>query len=96
MLLLFLAMFVTAGFIIVAVFYATNVYSSQQSALLAGLGAGAWSATVMLAMPIFGRLFDLKQYEAAFALAALVPMAGWGIWMALNRRSPDSRGSQQV
>jgi ACS family hexuronate transporter-like MFS transporter len=84
--LLFVAMFMTAGFIIVAISYATHVYSATRSGLLAGLGAGSWSAGVTVLMPLFGRLFDQRRYDLAFLLAALAPVVGWAGWMWLNRR----------
>jgi hypothetical protein len=36
-------------------------------------------------MPIAGRLFDQKNYELAFLITALFPLAGWAIWLVLNR-----------
>jgi ACS family hexuronate transporter-like MFS transporter len=84
--LLFIAMFVTAGFIIGAVAYATSNYSTGHAGLIAGLGAGSWSAVVGAAMPGMGRLFDLHRYGTAFFLAALFPVAGYAIWRMLSAR----------
>ncbi|MGH9672278.1 MAG: MFS transporter [Bryobacteraceae bacterium] len=81
----FVAMFTTAGFIIVPISYATWVYSQKYSGLIAGLAAGSWSAAVAMVMPLFGRLFDHQRYEAAFLVAALFPVAGFGIWRWINR-----------
>jgi len=83
--LLFLAMFVAGGFIILTVGYATHVYSAAHAGLIAGLGAGAWSAGVAVAMPLFGKLIDLKRWDVAFVLAAVVPVAGHLYWLAVNR-----------
>jgi ACS family hexuronate transporter-like MFS transporter len=83
--LLFFAMFISAGFIIGAVAYATSRYSMRHSGWIAGLGAGSWSAVNALVMPGVGRLFDLHSYGAAFVLAAIFPIAGWGFWRVLNR-----------
>ena len=47
----FFAMFVAAGFIILSMTYATHTFSVEHSGLIAGLGAGAWSAMVALVMP---------------------------------------------
>ena len=85
MLELFLAMFVGAGFLILSVAYAVHVYSSSHSGLIAGLGAGAWSALVALLMPVFGRLFDMQRFDLAFLLAAACPVLGYLIWTAINR-----------
>jgi MFS transporter, ACS family, hexuronate transporter len=83
---LFFAMFVGAGFIILAMAYATTVFSLSRSGFIAGLGAGSWSAVVTLVMPLFGRLFDQHQYSQAFLLAALFPVAGCVLWWTLNAR----------
>jgi ACS family hexuronate transporter-like MFS transporter len=83
---LFFAMFVAAGFVIVAVAYATQVYSSEHAGLIAGVGAGSWGACVALAMPLFGRFFDQKRYDAAFLLAASIPVIGYLGWLYLTTR----------
>jgi ACS family hexuronate transporter-like MFS transporter len=76
----FFAMFAAAGFIILSMAYATHTFSSGHAGLIAGLGAGSWSAMVALVMPALGRLFDLKQYNTAFACAALFPILGFVLW----------------
>jgi ACS family hexuronate transporter-like MFS transporter len=84
---LFFSMFITSGFIVGAVAYATSHYSARHSGLIAGLGAGSWSAVVALVMPAVGKLFDLRNYDAAFELAAVFPIAGYAVWRVLNRTS---------
>jgi len=94
LLLMFLAMFVAGGFIILTLAYATHVYSKAHSGLIAGLGAGAWSAAVAVVMPVFGRLIDLGRWDKAFLLTAVVPGIGYLFWLAANRStgiSPDPR-----
>jgi ACS family hexuronate transporter-like MFS transporter len=88
---LFFSMFVAAGFLILPIAYATHVYAQAHAGLIAGLGAGAWSAAVAVTMPVFGRLFDLGRMQEAFALAAVFPVAGYAIWLWANARrvSPD-------
>ncbi len=88
---LFLAMFVAGGFIILAMAYATQTYSTAHSGLIAGLGAGAWSAAVALVMPVFGRLFDLHRSDAAFILAAAFPVLGYAAWLVLSTRGRAAR-----
>jgi len=84
-----LAMFVAGGQIMAAMAYATRLYSPRSHGFLAGVGAGAWSLVVALAMPVFGNLFDHHRYQAAFLLAAAIPVAGSLAWQALNlRRAP--------
>jgi ACS family hexuronate transporter-like MFS transporter len=84
--LMFLAMFVAAGFVVLAVAYATHIYSSDHAGLIAGLGAGSWSLLVALAMPYFGRLFDLRRYSDAFVIVAAVPVLGYLGWRLLSAR----------
>lgn len=85
MLLFFVAMFCASGFIILSIGYATDVYSVKHSGFISGVGAGAWSAAVAVVMPVFGRLFDLEQFQTAFLLASLAPLAGYLVWNGLNR-----------
>lgn len=83
---MFFAMFVTAGFIIGAVAYATSHFSTDHAGFIAGLGAGSWSLVIALVMPSVGKLFDQRRYDAAFLLAALFPVAGCVVWTICSRR----------
>jgi hypothetical protein len=58
--------------------------------MVAGIGAGSWSATVALILPWLGLLFDQKRYSAAFMFVGLVPLTGLLIWLLLNWRWPQS------
>lgn len=82
---LFFAMFIAAGFVILSIAYATEVFSAAYSGLIAGLGAGSWSAVIALVMPVFGRLFDLQRYDTAFGIAAIFPVSGYVLWRAFGR-----------
>jgi ACS family hexuronate transporter-like MFS transporter len=86
MFVMFLAMFVSSGFVVLSVAYATHVYSQDHAGLIAGAGAGSWSAVVALMMPLFGRLFDLHLYSAAFAIATAIPLLGYGFWSWFARK----------
>jgi ACS family hexuronate transporter-like MFS transporter len=88
---LFFAMFVAAGFVIVAIAYGTRAFGVAHAAYIAGLGAGGWSALIAIVMPLFGRLFDVRAYAPAFAIAAFAPVLGALLW-AWARRAP-ARGS---
>lgn len=85
--LMFYAMFIAGGWIILSLAYATNTFSSGHAGFLAGLGAGSWSAVVALIMPFFGRLFDGQNYNVAFLAAGAIPIVGYAGWLALSRRS---------
>jgi ACS family hexuronate transporter-like MFS transporter len=83
--LLFLAMFIAAGFVIISLAQITRRHASTHSAYLAGLGAGSWSGVMAVVMPAFGRLFDHGAYRTAYAMAAGVPILGWLAWRGLAR-----------
>ncbi len=85
MVIYFAAMFSAAGFIILSIAYATDVYSARHSGFLSGVGSGAWSALVAVIMPLFGRLFDQGAWGSAFVLAAVIPAAGFLFWLWVNR-----------
>jgi MFS transporter, ACS family, hexuronate transporter len=78
--LLFWAMFVAAGFVIVSLTEATRSYGDAHAAYLAGLGAGSWSGLVMLVMPVLGRLIDRADFRGAYAIAAVAPVVGAVLW----------------
>src|SRR5580698_3746008 len=83
---MFFAIFITSGFIIGEVAYATRHFSTSNAGFIAGLGAGSWSLVVALVMPGVGRLFDLRRYDVAFLVAALFPVVAYTAWMKLSRR----------
>ncbi len=82
---LFLAMFVTSGFIIPSINYATSIVPRGSISLVAGMGAGSFSLLTALLAPFFGRFFDQRNYDAAFTLAAVFPVAGYFLFWAANR-----------
>jgi ACS family hexuronate transporter-like MFS transporter len=94
--LMFLSMFAGAGFVINAMAYATRELPSRRAGLIAGLGAGSWSAVLAVLAPGFGRLFDLRQYPLAFVLATFVSLVGAVAFVLLAnkkgapREAPDS------
>ena len=91
LLLMFLAMFVASGFVVVSVAYASSVYKEDHAGLIAGLGAGSWSAAVAMVMPFFGRLFDVHSYAAAFWIATAIPMCGFAGWLVLSRDVDEAK-----
>jgi ACS family hexuronate transporter-like MFS transporter len=82
---LFLAMFAAGGNVITAVGYGTRIFGAERAGLVAGLGAGSWSGLVAVAMPLFGRLFDQTRYAEAFWLGTASPLAGYALWLWVNR-----------
>lgn len=86
-----LATFAASGFVIAGLTYAARAFSTRDAGLIAGAGAGSWSAVVALVMPGFGRLFDRHDYEAAFGLSAAAPALGLVLWFAIDRASAPAR-----
>lgn len=84
----FFAMFVGSGFLIMGLRYGMGVYDSNHAALVAGIGAGSWSALVALIMPVIGRCFDLGLYARAFDLVTAIPILGVAGWWWFSRPVP--------
>jgi ACS family hexuronate transporter-like MFS transporter len=93
--LLFFAMFISAGFVIASLSETTRRHAGMHGATIAGLGAGAWSGLMALAMPVFGRLFDRGAYGAAYAIAAVSPLVGYFVWDAFGRGLAVGSGEPQ-
>jgi ACS family hexuronate transporter-like MFS transporter len=94
LLLMFVAMFVASGFVVLSIAYATAVYSTDHAGLIAGIGAGSWSGLVAVAMPFFGRLFDQHRYGAAFWIATAIPVMGCAGWFLLSGQHSASTRSR--
>ncbi|HEX3771377.1 MAG TPA: MFS transporter [Polyangiaceae bacterium] len=90
--LMFLAMFVAAGFVIVSLAETTRRHAEHHAGYLAGLGAGSWSGLMVGATPFFGHLFDQGAYQRSFAIAACSPAIGWLLWRTLSRSAGGAAG----
>ena len=93
MIVFFWSMFVAAGFIVVALRAAARDYPAGQTSMVAGLGAGTWSALVAVLLPLLGRWFDQQRYTETFLLVTLVPVVGTVLWLWLTRQQDASAGS---
>ena len=87
MLVFFWSMFVAAGFIVVALRAAGRAYPAGQTSMVAGLGAGTWSALVAVLLPLLGRWFDQQRYTETFVLVTLIPVLGTALWLWLTSPS---------
>lgn len=83
----FWAMFVAAGFLVLSLRAGAQSYPRQQTALVAGIGAGAWSALVAVLLPLLGGWFDSQRYAETFALVSLLPAVGVLLWVVLTKGS---------
>ncbi len=91
---MFFAMFLASGFVILSIAYATAVFGTGSSGLIAGTGAGSWSAGVAIIMPLIGRMFDAKHYNEAFLAAAVIPVigaAGFLLFDGMKKKSDEQR-----
>ena len=93
---LFLAMFIGGGFIVATLAYATSVFPSANSGLVAGLASASWSMLVAVAMPFFGRMFDQGRYTTAFAATAGAPLFGFLAWWVLSSWGSARRGDGRL
>jgi hypothetical protein len=57
------------------------MYTSEQSASVAGIASGAWSALVAVVMPLLGRWFDQQRFAETFLLIGAAPVAGVALWL---------------
>jgi ACS family hexuronate transporter-like MFS transporter len=82
------SMFTASGFIVVSLRAAALAYPSDQTALVAGIGAGSWSAVVAILLPLVGRMVDHGQFQALFLMIAALPLLGAAGWAAFALRPP--------
>jgi hypothetical protein len=47
-------------------------------------------------MPLFGRLFDMHSYAAAFWIATALPLCGFVGWLVLSRESGSRGGDTRI
>jgi len=88
--LMFWSMFVAAGFVVVSLQVGALAYPPEQTALVAGIGAGSWSAVVAVVLPMLGGMFDAGRHDTAFQLVSVLPLLGAALWWLLtppNRRA---------
>jgi ACS family hexuronate transporter-like MFS transporter len=86
----FWAMFVAAGYIVVALRSAARAYPREQTAMVAGIAAGSWSALVAVVLPVLGGWFDRQLYQQTFLVVSLMPAVGALACWALAAR-PERR-----
>lgn len=88
--LMFWAMFVASGFVVVSLRTSALAYPKEQTGLVAGIGAGSWSALVAMVLPSLGHMFDVQHYANAFLFCGVVPVVGTVCWWALTLPKPGA------
>jgi len=84
--LLTFSLFASGGLVVITLRTGAVAYPQDQRSMAAGIGSSSFSAAVALTLPILGGLFDRHEYTTAFALVALLPIAGQTIWWLLPVR----------
>jgi MFS transporter, ACS family, hexuronate transporter len=83
--LFFWAMFIADGFIMTSMRMGAHLFPKEQTAMVAGLGSGSWSAVLALALVQYGRWVDQRRYAAIFISMSLLPALGTAVWILLSR-----------
>jgi ACS family hexuronate transporter-like MFS transporter len=82
------AMFIAVAFIVTSLHLGAKGYPTGQSGLVAGIGSGAWSAVVVVLLPVYGRWFERHWFNHIFVSLALMPMAAALLWLWLSASVP--------
>ncbi len=93
---LFFQMFLSGGFIIGGVAYATRAFGHSRSGLIAGLGAGSYSLITAVTAPYFGSLLDRQLYAQAFYIALGSVATGYLLYRGLDFRSARESSSAKA
>lgn len=83
--------FIAAGIVVFSLRSGAMTYPPEQTSLVAGIGAGSWSALVAVVMPIFGRWFDQKDYGLTFGTICAIPVIGMLLWVFFSREQPSRK-----
>jgi len=84
--LLFWAVFVADGFVVTSLRVGTRIYPADRTAMVAGIGSGAWSAVLAVILPLYGRWVDLHWFGTIFVSMSMLPVAGTALWFWLSRK----------
>ena len=91
---MFWAMFVAAGFVVVSLRASALAYPKEQTALVAGIAAGSWSALVAIILPMLGGMFDAGRYDVAFYIVSSAPDPGRRALVAADAAGPTEGGAR--
>jgi MFS family permease len=83
--LFFWATFIADGFVVLSLRVGSQIYPKDRTAMIAGIGSGAWSLVLVGLLPLYGRWIDLQWYGLIFVSMALLPVIGTVIWMGLSK-----------
>jgi len=89
----FLVMFLSGGYVVIALAHGATVQEAENTGFLAGFSISGWSLTTGVLMWVVGRMFDNSEITAAFWLVAALPSAGVLLWWLLSDRGKAFRAS---
>ena len=87
MALMFWEMFAAAGYVVATLRTGALAYPPEQTAMVAGIAVGSWSAMVAIFLPTLGHMFDVGHYANAFLFVSLVPVVGTICWWGFSAPS---------
>jgi len=87
MALLLVAMFLSGGFVVIALAHGATTQATENTGFLAGFSISGWSLATGLLMPVVGVMFDRNLYAASFWLVACLPCLGVLAWWRLSTPS---------
>lgn len=89
-LLYFVAMFFTGGYVVIALAHGATTQSATNTGFLAGFSISGWSLTTGILMAVVGQMFDQSAYAATFWLAASLPACGVLLWWLCSDKTQKS------
>ena len=90
----FVAMFLSGGFVVIALASGATTQAPENTGFLAGFSISGWSLTTGILMWVVGRMFDQDKYTATFWLVAALPWVGVLLWWILH--NPKQTFNAQV
>jgi MFS family permease len=83
--LFFWATFVADGYVVLSLRVGSLMYPTEQTAMIAGIGSGSWSAVLVGVLHFYGLWMDRKWYGLIFVSMSLLPLLGTATWIWLSR-----------
>jgi predicted MFS family arabinose efflux permease len=89
----FLIMFLSGGFVVIALAHGATTQAPENSGFLAGFSISGWSLSTGILMWVVGRMFDRGAYIETFWVVAVLPCAGVLLWwlIAGTGRTPSGK-----
>jgi hypothetical protein len=85
----FLVMFLSGGYVVIALAHGATTQVLGNTGFLAGFSISGWSLTTGVLMAVVGRMFDRAEYTATFWLVSALPAAGVLLWRLLRDPVPS-------